>query len=130
MISRVHIVFSGCTCPYMMPGKRTSKEDIKCIVLLHKEGKSSCQIAGILGLKDRTTQDIIKNFVDSGGSELPKHGLSSGRPKKHSLRTIRLIKNETEANTRITAKKFKAEHSSGLDVQFFNRMGPLPTLPV
>ena len=46
-----------------MPGKLTSKEDIKCIVVLCKEGKSSRQIAGILGLEDTTIRDIIKKFV-------------------------------------------------------------------
>lgn len=90
--------------------KQLLSDQIGAIIALHKVGKSQREIAKQLEISQSTVNLWISRHSSSDGSCTPVRKMGSGRPRKTTLRTDKLIKRTVLIKPQITAKEIKSEH--------------------
>ncbi|XP_068227875.1 uncharacterized protein [Palaemon carinicauda] len=93
-----------------MPGPKTSHDDIVRVIECHKIGLPTRDIAQQTGVHPRTIQNLVQKFKESGSADVPHHKKASGRPRKLSDCTLKIVKRQVDAVPSTSAKKIKFEN--------------------
>ena len=64
-------------------------------------------IAEQTGVKPRTIQNIVRKYKEGGGTDVPTHKTSPGRPRKLTNRTLKIIRRQVDLNPSTSMKKVK-----------------------
>ena len=105
--------WSLCLClniSVMGSGKELGRDTIVAIITLSKEGYKCKDIATRVGIGVRQVQKWTKRFRDGGGEDIPTPKPRSGRPRKISNRTSKVIRRQLDKNPTLTAQKLKEKN--------------------
>merc|ERR1712035_95271 len=105
--------WSLCLClniSVMGSGKELGRDTIVAIITLSKEGYKCKDIATRLGIRVRQVQKWTKKFRGGGGEDIPAPKPCSGRPRKISNRTFKVIRRQLDKNPTLTARKLKEKN--------------------
>ena len=96
----------------MGSGKELGRDTIVVIITLYKEGYKCKDIATRVGIGVRQVQKWTKKFRDGGGDAIPTPKPRSGRPRKITNRTSKVIRRQLDKNPTLTARKLKESNPS------------------
>ena len=89
-------------------GRRfTSKQDIGGVISLFNGKHKVKKIVKITSLCERTVQRLIKQYKESGETLTPVYKPKTGRPKKITRRTGKVLNRQVTDNPRCTASELK-----------------------
>lgn len=109
----------------MGPKPYLSQDKISRIYALQKAGFGPKAIVEQTGVAQRTVERWIARCRASSGDEPPHHLPKSGRPRKCSPKTIKVLKRQSKASPKKTARQFKEENPrllSDVSVRTVQRM--------
>lgn len=89
-----------------------SSDDISAIVSLHKAGHSVSDIAENTGISVTSVRRWVSRISNSGGENLPRKKVPTGRPRKTYSRTLNIIKRDVEKVPSISARQLKENNSA------------------
>ena len=90
-----------------MGRRSTSKQDIGGVISLFKGKHKVKEIATLTGVCERTVQRLIKQYKESGETLTPVPKPKTGRPKKITRRTGKVLNRQVTDNPRCTARELK-----------------------
>lgn len=97
-------------CVVMGKVKELASEQIAAVTSLCKAGKSNKEIASITGVSLRSVQRWTKKFRDCGNTDPPLQKKSTGRPRKTTLRTLKVLRRQVDNKPCITAPELKEKN--------------------
>lgn len=90
-----------------MAYKTLKPGDVKSVIALYKAGVCTKDIAAQNLINVRTVQRLIKKFRDNGEVALPHPEPKSGRPRKLTQQTLRVICRQIKSKPSLTAREIK-----------------------
>ena len=81
-----------------MGRRSTSKQDIGGVISLFKGKHKVKEIATLTGVCERTVQRLIKKYTESGETLTPVPKPKTGRPKKITRRTGKVLNRQVTNN--------------------------------
>ncbi|XP_076047198.1 uncharacterized protein LOC143028681 [Oratosquilla oratoria] len=90
--------------------KQLTHDQVAAIAALCKAGKANKEIATITGLALRSVQRWAKKTRDAGGADPPLQNKPTGRPRKTTPRTLKVLRRQVDASPRITAPQLKEKN--------------------